>query len=87
MIHHGRGEGQGERAKVAELWKEPFRVWYPGGKDDPRLVLIAVRPQEGEYWDNEGTNKIKYLFEAVKAYTTGRTLEVAEGEPHGHVPL
>jgi general stress protein 26 len=83
----GRTELVHDRAKVAEFWKEPFRIWFPSGKDDPHLVLIAVRPEKGEYWDNEGTNKIKYLFKAVKAYTTGRTPEIAEGEPHGHVPL
>ncbi len=76
-----------DRAKMDEVWKEPFKVWFPGGKDDPHLVLIAVRPEEGEFWDNEGTNKIKYLLGAVKAYATGTTPEIKEGEQHGHVPL
>ncbi len=46
-----------------------------------------MRPEEGEFWDNEGFNKIKYLFESAKAYVTGQTPEVAEGEQHGVVQL
>ena len=83
----GRAELVRDRAKIGELWQEPFRVWFPEGKDDPNIELIAVRPEEGEFWDNEGFNKIKYLFESAKAYVTGQTPEVAEGEQHGVVQL
>ncbi len=83
----GRARLVRDRAKVEELWKEPFKVWFPGGKDDPHIALIAVTPEEGEYWDNEGRNKFKYLFEAVKAYATGTLPEVNEGQQHGRVDL
>ncbi len=76
-----------DRVKVDEVWQAPFKVWFPGGKDDPKLVLIAVRPEEGEYWDNEGVNKLKYLFGALKAYATHTTPEIAEGRQHGQVSL
>jgi general stress protein 26 len=45
----GRTELVHDRAKVAEFCIEPFRVWFPSGKDDPHLVLTAVRPEKGEY--------------------------------------
>ncbi len=83
----GRADLVRDRAKVAELWQEPFRVWFPKGKDDPNIELIAVRPDEGEFWDNEGFNKIQYLFETAKAYATGKTPEIEEGEQHGRVKL
>ena len=83
----GRAELVRDRAKVAELWREPFRVWFPGGKDDPNIELIAVRPEEGEFWDNEGFNKIKYLLESAKAYASGKTPEVVEGDQHGRVQM
>lgn len=76
-----------DRAKVEGLWKEPFRAWFPKGKDDPDLALVAVTPEQGEYWDNEGLKKIKYLFEAAKAYATGTKPQVEEGEQHGKVKL
>ncbi len=73
------------RAKIAEIWQEAFQVWFPGGKDDPNIALIQARPEQGEYWDHEGFKKIEYLFAAAKAYATGTTPEIEEGEQHGKV--
>ena len=60
-----------DRAKVDEIWNEHMRVWFPGGKDDPNLVLLRVDAREGEYWDNSGANAIKYMFKAGRAYLRG----------------
>lgn len=76
-----------DRQKAREFWKESFKVWFPGGADDPNLALVAVEPETGEYWDTEGFKKIKYLLEAARAYTTGTTPKIEEGEQHGKVPL
>ena len=83
----GQAELVNDRVKIAELWKESFKVWFPGGKEDPNIELIHVRPLHGEYWDNQGANKIQFLFEAAKAYITGTTPEMKEGEDHGFVRL
>ena len=72
-----------DRQRIDELWKEPFRVWFPGGKDDPNISLIAVRPQFAEYWDSKGWKKVSYLFKAAEAYATGKTPGIKEGEEHG----
>lgn len=76
-----------DRAKIEELWREPFKAWFPEGKDDPQLALVSVTPEDGEYWDNEGLKKIKYLFEAAKAYATGTKPHIDEGEQHAKVRL
>ncbi len=76
-----------DRAKIEELWKEPFKTWFPGGKDDPNLALVSVTPHEGEYWDNAGFKKIMYLFEAAKAYASGTKPTIQEGEQHAKVKL
>jgi general stress protein 26 len=69
-----------DRAKLAELWQEPFAVWFPGGKEDPNVVLISVHLEEGEYWDHEGWNKLKYVVESAKAYVTGRPPSTADDD-------
>jgi general stress protein 26 len=77
-----------DRDKVAELWSERFKTWFPGGKDDPNLVLLRVDGTSGEYWDNSGTSGIKYLIEAGKAYLSGTKPDVAhDPEIHGKVRL
>lgn len=83
---NGRATLVHDRKKVEELWQEAFRVWFPAGKDDPKLVLIAVEPDDAEYWDNHGWKKVKYLFQAAKAYITRTTPEV-EDEKHGMLQL
>jgi general stress protein 26 len=75
-----------DRAKVDEVWQEAFKVWFPDGKDDPHLVLISVEPEDAEFWDNHGWKKVKYLFQAAKAYVTHATPDVEENE-HGMLRL
>jgi general stress protein 26 len=77
-----------DRAKLDEIWTEAWKTWFPGGKADPKLVLIRVTPNSGEYWDNSGSSGIKYLIEAGKAYLSGTRPDV-EHDPkiHGKVEL
>jgi general stress protein 26 len=74
-----------DRAKVSELWKESFKVWFPQGVSDPDLFLIRVQPDDAEYWDNQGFKSVRYLFEAAKAYVRGTRPHVDEPEQHGKV--
>jgi general stress protein 26 len=77
-----------DRSKVAELWNESWKVWFPGGKDDPTLILLKVDGQKGEYWDNSGASGVKYLIEAGKAYLSG-TKPGVDNDPqvHGKVAM
>jgi general stress protein 26 len=72
-----------DEIRVEQFWKEAYRVWFPGGPDDPNVAIIGVRPIDAEYWDNRGTNKLRYMFEAAKAYAKGQTPDVSEPEQHG----
>lgn len=76
-----------DSAKVNELWREPHRVWFPGGPNDPSIELIKVRPERGEFWDNSGGNRFKFLWEAAKAYATGTTPPPDDESEHGRVRL
>jgi general stress protein 26 len=76
-----------DRARIRALWKEPYRAWFPGGPDDRDAVLIAVAADYAEFWDTSGVNKLKYLFEAAKAYASGIRPEIDEGEQHGRTRL
>ncbi|MEO7965503.1 MAG: pyridoxamine 5'-phosphate oxidase family protein [Gemmatimonadaceae bacterium] len=76
-----------DRAKIEELWKESYKTWFPDGKDDARIVLINVRPTDGEYWDNRGANKVKLLVEVVRAYATGQRARTENPDLHGRIQL
>jgi general stress protein 26 len=76
-----------EPSRVRQLWREPLRVWFPGGPEAPDLRLLVVEPRIAEYWDNRGANRLEYMFEAAKAYVSGTRPEVGESDQHGRVPL
>lgn len=71
----GKAKVVRDRALIDKMWKADWKVWFPEGKDDPRICLIAVDPTEGEYWDNQGAQGIKYVGRAVKALITGERPE------------
>jgi len=76
-----------DRKRIKELWKESYRVWFPGGAEDPDLALVAVKPIDAEYWDNRGVNKLEYIFESAKAYVTGEKPGVADVDQHAKTNL
>jgi len=83
----GRAEVVQDPKKIEQLWREPFQAFFPKGKTDPSIALIRFKPDEGEYWDNGGFNKVKYLYEAARAYVAGEKIKIIEGEQHGHAKL
>lgn len=83
----GRASLSHDRATIQSLWKPTFKPWFPGGENDPNIVLIHVLGEHGEFWDSQGLNGIRYAFQAVKAAMTGTQPRVEEGEQHGEVDL
>jgi general stress protein 26 len=67
----GTAETSQDRALIARLWSDAWKVWFPKGKDDPSLAIIKVEPERAEYWDQGGIAGIEYLFKEVKAFATG----------------
>lgn len=83
----GTGEIVHDDAKIAKVWREPWRAWFPQGKDDPRLVLLHVRPTAAEYWDASATRGMRYVYEAAKRIFRGKRMTAGDVEQHGRVSL
>ncbi len=87
VVIAGRATVVEDRAIIREVWKPSFKVWFPDGADDPNIVLLHIKGEQAEYWDNTGANKLSYLYQSLKALVTGTTPEIKEGEQHGNVTL
>lgn len=74
-----------DRDKAAELWKDAYTEWFPGGVADPNLLLIRAQAQHAEYWDSQAFQSVKYLFDAAKAYVRGTRPHARETDQHGTV--
>lgn len=75
---HGTASIVRDRAEIDRLWSESWRIWFPKGKDDPKLCLLKVSSDRGEYWDTSGIEGVKFGIESIKARLAGRTAEKSE---------
>lgn len=66
----GNAELVDDRAKAQQMWQPAYRAWFPGGVDDPDLVLLRVRIDMAESWEGEHASRIP------------GPLELAAGGPH-----
>ena len=57
--------------QLGRLWNPSYRSWFPKGKRDPDIVLVAVRVARAEYWIVPRT-RIARVAGAVAATVTGR---------------
>lgn len=68
-----------DRDKNEELWNPLYKVWFPGGLDDPELALLRVDVEKAEYWDTP-SSKVVQLVGFVKSLATGKPALVEEHE-------
>ncbi len=58
-----------DAAKKRELWNDMYKTWFPGGLNDPNLLLMKVQVENAEYWDTPGA-KVMQLFGAIEMMVT-----------------
>lgn len=73
----GTAELSRDRAKIDELWRPQFKIWFPEGKDDPEIALLRVRLEKAEYWDSPGSS-IGYALSFVSSLVTGKEPDLGE---------
>jgi general stress protein 26 len=61
----GRAELVVDRGRAQQFWLESYRAWFPGGVEDPQLLLIHVHAEDGAYWDDAHPNGVHCKFDAV----------------------
>jgi len=63
-----------DRQKIDELWSDIAKAWFPQGKDDPRVTVIKVLPEEGFYWDTKD-GKLVSMVKILASAVTGKTMQ------------
>ena len=66
-----------DRAKIDELWRPEFKIWFPEGKDDPEVALLRVSLEKAEYWDSPSST-IGYTLSFVSSLVTGKEPDMGE---------
>jgi general stress protein 26 len=82
----GRATVNRDRSLIERLWKDSWKVWFPNGKSDPDICIIAFDAMEGEYWDNSGLSGVKFVIKAAKALLTGDQMR-GSGDPDANAKV
>ena len=66
-------------AKLDELWSRVADAWFEGGREDPDVRLICLRPTQAEAWLTDGG--ANFLLEIVRSNASSKhTPDVGEHE-------
>ena len=71
---YGQATISRDREKIEELWSDIAKAWFPEGKDDPRVTVIKVAPEQGFYWDTKD-GKLVSMVKILASAVTGKTLQ------------
>lgn len=66
-----------DRETIKKMWKPEYKAWFEGGADDPKIALIRVTIESGEYWKTPGGPLTK-LAEFAKAATGNTSSDFGE---------
>jgi general stress protein 26 len=67
----GTARTENDHARMATLWNDRLKEWFPKGLQEPNLALLRVTVTKAEYWDQP--NSIAKDFAGnVAAVLTGR---------------
>lgn len=75
-----------DKTLIDRYWSNAWSAWFPGGKNDPDICIVAVLAEAGEYWDRSGFQGVKYAFAAAKAYVAGEKPAIGDDQ-HAKVKL
>ncbi|MDN3706633.1 pyridoxamine 5'-phosphate oxidase family protein [Myroides ceti] len=69
-----------DQARIDKYWNKFIEAWFEKGKEDPRIRVLKVIPNEAYYWDNK-TNKLMTLLKVATSAVTGKKMDIGrEGE-------
>lgn len=74
MSLYGKATISNDKQKIEELWNPLIKTWFTEGKDDPRITVIKVTPEDGYYWDTKHGDMVAFV-KIIAGAITGQTLD------------
>jgi len=82
----GTASAYRDEAKIAELWSEDMKAWFPKGKEDPSIMILKVQIEKGEYWDTP-SGLLSRAYGYVRAVATGEASKDDDVNQHAQVQI
>lgn len=67
-----------DRATIEDKWSNLAGAWFEEGKDDPKVTIIRVTPEDTYYWDTKA-GKLVSLITFATAAITGKKTDNSDG--------
>lgn len=64
-------------AVIDRFWNSIVASWYPGGKTDPKMLVLRFEMEDAALWASTG-NPIKFFYETTKANMTDTLPDVGD---------
>ncbi len=61
-----------DKSTIEDKWSPLANAWFEG-KDDPRVTIIRVAPEQSYYWDTKAGKVVSFLSFVASAVTGGTT--------------
>lgn len=81
---HGHARVHTDRATIDANWTKLADAWFDGGKDDPRVSILSVKPVGGHYWETKAGKLIAFVKMSYAALTGA---DVDDGGRDGQLKL
>ncbi len=69
---------------LREHWKTSYDAWIPKGAEDPKVALIKIKPDRGEYWDYKARTFFEMAIDKAASVFTQKDFD-ADAHVHGEV--
>ncbi len=69
-------------AIIDKFWSPPVEAWYPGGKTDPKMLMLKFEPQDAAVWASDKST-IGFLYEVAKANIKGALPDLGKTKEFG----
>jgi general stress protein 26 len=68
-----------DEALIDRFWNSIVASWYPGGKTDPKMLMLKFIPTSAGVWASTG-NPLKFIYETTKANLTDSLPDVGKSK-------
>jgi general stress protein 26 len=66
----GKLSPHNDKATIDKFWSPMVEAWYPGGKTDPKMLMLKFEPHDAKVWASD-KSVIGVMYETAKANITG----------------
>jgi len=66
-------------ATIEKFWNPMVDAWYPGGKTDPKMLMLKFEPHDAAVWASDKSS-IGFMFEVAKANIKGEMPDMGKSK-------